>query len=113
MVGAGGACVLGSADVVVVVVVVMVAGVAIAVAVAAFAGVTVVVLVAVGSSGGTDGLLAFDWARALPAANVNAAAATRPPATSVPGLRRRLRPTKANSTIELHAPSAPAGCPPP
>ena len=91
-------------------VVVMAAGMAIEVGVAAFAGVTVVVLVAVGSSGGADGLLAPDWARALPAANVNAAAMISPPATKAPGLRRRLRPMKANSATELHAAIAPGGC---
>src|SRR4051812_29123811 len=113
MVGAGGACVLDSTDAVVVVVVVMIAGMAIAVAVAAFAGVRVVVLVAVGSMGGADGLLASDWARALPAANVSTAARTNPPAMKAPGLRRRLRRRNANSAIELHAAIAPAGCPPP
>src|SRR5882672_9338399 len=86
MVGAGGACVLGSADVV------------------------VVALVAVGSTGGADGLLASDWARALPAANVNTAAMTSAGATKAPGFRRHLRPMKANSAIELHAAHPPGGC---
>src|SRR5439155_7194634 len=112
MVGAGGACVLGSADVVVVVVVVTVAGLAIVVAVAAFAGVVVVVLVAVGSTGGA-GDFASAWASAVAAASVTAATITSPLALRAPRLWRCLRPIRATSAIEIHATIAPGPrCPP-
>src|SRR5690349_3366255 len=65
IVGAGGACVFSSVDVVVVVVVVTVSGVAARVAVAGLAGVVVEVLVAVGrTAGGGDGITSV-CARAL------------------------------------------------
>src|SRR3954447_8326040 len=99
IVGAGGACVLGSAEVVVVVVMVMVAGMATAVLVAAFAGVVVVVLDAVGSIGG-----ALSLAPSARAAALAAMAMRSPPAREAYRcLRLRRRPiTLARTTNELH-----------
>src|SRR3954464_10037867 len=97
--GAGGACVLGSTEVVVVVVMVMVAGMATAVLVAAFAGVVVVGLDAVGSIGGALPLAPSD-----PAAAVAAMAMRSPPTRKAYRcLRLRRRPIiPARSTNELH-----------
>src|SRR5205814_6036929 len=82
----------------------MVAGMARAVPVAAFAGVIVVVLVAVGA--GVGSLPASDPASALPAPMASTAM-TNPPAPKTPRLRRRWRPKKARSAIELHPAIAP------
>src|SRR3954470_24938463 len=99
IVGAGGACVLGSAEVVVVVVMVMVAGMATAVLVAAFAGVVVVVLDAVGSIGG-----ALSLGPSAGAAAVAPMAMRSPPTRNAyPRFRLRRRPiTPARSTNEIH-----------
>src|SRR5438067_2169995 len=105
MVGAGGACVFGSAEVVVVVVMVTIAGTARDVLLAAFAGVIVVVLVAVGSGAGAS-LPPSARAAALPTPIAIIVMKTRP---KVRRIRRRRPPTKASSATVLHPAIAPAG----
>src|SRR4051812_49667821 len=107
MVGAGGACVFGSVEVLVVVTMVTVAGMAGDVLLAAFAGVIVVVLVAVGSGAGVASLPPSARAAALPMLIPTMVMKTvRPKA-------RRIRPrratTKARSATVLHPAIAPAG----
>src|SRR3954465_4681347 len=99
IVGAGGACVLGSAEVVVVVVMGMVAGMGPAVLVAALRGVVVVVLDAVGSIGG-----ALSLAPSAPAAALAAMAMRSPPTREAYRCLRLRRRTiiPARSTKELH-----------